>query len=170
MLNLMVMRHGKSDWNAGARDDHGRPLSGRGVLSAERMGEVVRELGSVPDLVISSTAVRARATAELARITGGWESRLLLDGDLYGASVEATFDVLAGHGGDCERILIVGHQPTWSMVVKHLTGATVAMRTAAIADIEISSADWENIGSAPATLITLLQSRPFLPRSPGPHD
>ncbi|VAW04814.1 hypothetical protein MNBD_ACTINO01-436, partial [hydrothermal vent metagenome] len=36
MLNLMVMRHGKSDWNAGAEDDHGRPLSGRGVLSAER--------------------------------------------------------------------------------------------------------------------------------------
>ena len=164
MLNLMVMRHGKSDWNAGAGDDHGRPLSRRGVLSAERMGEVIRELGSVPDLVISSTAVRARATAELARITGGWGSRLLLDGDLYGASVEATFDVVAGHGGGCERILIVGHQPTWSMVVKHLTGATVAMRTAAVADIEISAADWENIASAPATLVTLLQSRAFLPK------
>ncbi len=163
MLNLMVMRHGKSDWNAGAGEDHGRPLSHRGVQSAERMGEVVRELGSVPDLVISSTAVRARATAELARITGGWDSRLLLDSDLYGASVEGTFDVISGHGGDCERIMIVGHQPTWSMVVKRLTGATVAMRTAAIADIEISAADWKDIGNAPATLITLLQSRAFLP-------
>ncbi len=162
MLNLMVMRHGKSDWNADSASDHARPLSRRGVLSAERMGEVLRELGLVPDLVISSTAVRARATAELARITGGWESRLLLDDDLYGASVDTTFDVVARHGGECGRVLIVGHQPTWSMVVQHLTGARVAMRTAVIADIEVNASQWQAIGSAPATLVTLLQPRPFL--------
>ena len=63
MKNLMIMRHGKSDWDAGVLGDHDRPLANRGIVSAERMGEVIRDLGIIPGLVISSTAVRARATA-----------------------------------------------------------------------------------------------------------
>jgi len=158
----MVMRHGKSDWNAGAGDDHSRPLSRRGVLSAERMGEVVRDLGVVPNLVISSSAVRARATAELARITGGWDSRLLLDDDLYGASVETTLSVIGRHAPQCARIMVVGHEPTWSTLVRHLTGARVAMRTATIADIELSIPGWPSIATSTGTLVTLLQPRTFL--------
>ncbi len=162
MVNLMVMRHGKSDWDAGAPDDHSRPLSKRGVLSAERMGEVLRACDLVPDLVISSTATRARATAELARITGGWECRMVLEGDLYGASVDTTFDVLRRHGAACPRVMIVGHQPTWSMVVHRLTGARVAMRTATVADIEIDADDWDSLVGATGQLVTLLQPRMFL--------
>lgn len=158
----MVMRHGKSDWSTGAPDDHSRPLARRGIVSAERMGEVVRDLGLVPNLVISSTAVRARATAELARITGGWDSRLLLDDDLYGASVEATLRVIGQHAPQCTRIMIVGHEPTWSMLVRHLTGARVAMRTATIADIELEIPDWSSIGASTGTLVTLLQPRTFM--------
>lgn len=162
MPNLMLMRHGKSDWDSGATDDHSRPLSSRGVASAERMGEVIRELGLVPDLVIASTAKRARATAELARITGGWNSRLILEDRLYGASVSETLSVLAHHGASCDRVILVGHQPTWSMTVHHLTGATVAMRTATIADIELPISSWSQAPESRGTLVTLLQPRHFV--------
>ncbi len=126
------------------------------------MGEVVRSLGLEPDLVISSTATRARATAELARITGGWSCRLVLDDALYSASVDATLEVIAQHGGECSRVMVVGHQPTSSMLVRHLTGARIAMRTATIADIEVSLPRWSSINEASGTLVTLLQPRPFL--------
>ncbi len=162
MLNLMLFRHAKSDWDAGASDHHSRPLSGRGVRSAERMGEVLRDLGLVPDIVVSSTAKRARATAELARITGGWESRLILEDDLYGASVADTLRVAARHGGTCERVMLVGHQPTWSMTVQKLTGGSVAMRTATVADLEVAATSWSEIPTSRATLLTLLQPRHFL--------
>ncbi len=162
MPNLMIMRHGKSDWDAGARDDHSRPLSPRGVAAAERMGEVIRDLGIIPDLVISSTAVRARATAELARITGGWPSRLVLDDDLYGASPRGTLEVVARHGGDCERVMVVGHEPTWSMLIKAVTGGTCAMRTAAVADIEMHTTGWDTATSSSGTLVSLLQPRGFM--------
>jgi phosphohistidine phosphatase len=162
MLNLMLMRHGKSDWDAASADDHGRPLSPRGIRSAERMGEVVRELGLVPDLVVSSTAKRARSTAELARITGGWESRLVLEDRLYGASVGETLAVATEHGETHTRIMLVGHQPTWSMAVQHLTGASVAMRTATLADIEVSASAWVDLPNARGTLVALLQPRHFV--------
>ena len=162
MPNLMLMRHGKSDWDAGATDDHSRPLAPRGVVAAERMGEVIRELGLVPDLVVSSTAKRARATAELARISGGWNSRLVLEERLYGASVTETLSVLAHHGSTCERVLLVGHEPTWSMTVQHLTGARVAMRTATIADIALNITEWPQAANASGTLTSLLQPRHFV--------
>ena len=162
MPNLMIMRHGKSDWNAGAGDDHIRPLAQRGIESAERMGEVIRDLGIIPDLVISSTAVRARATAELSRITGGWATRLVLEDDLYGTSPAGALDVVARLGGDCSRVMIVGHEPTWSMLIKKLTGATCAVRTATVADIEMHTSRWDTVGGAGGPLVSLLQPRGFM--------
>lgn len=162
MRSLMLLRHGKSDWDAGAADDHSRPLNARGVRSAERMGEVIRDLGIVPDLVISSTATRARSTAELARLSGGWDSRLVLDEALYGASVGETLAVVAAQADDHTRVMLVGHQPTWSMVVKHLTGGSVAMRTATCADIELTVGEWGSLRASTGTLVTVLQPRHFL--------
>lgn len=162
MLNLMIMRHGKSDWDAGSQDDHARPLSPRGVASAERMGEVIRDLGLAPELVVSSTAQRARTTAELARLAGGWSSRLILSDELYGASVNDTLDVVSELGNDHSRMMIVGHEPTWSMLVQHLTGARCAMRTASVANVEVSAGDWASVTSSSGTLVTLLQARHFM--------
>jgi len=158
----MIMRHGKSDWDTGSQDDHARPLSSRGVASAERMGEVLRDLGLAPELVISSTAQRARETAELARLAGGWSTRLVLADELYGASVHDTLEVVGRLGDEHDRLMIVGHEPTWSMLVQHLTGARCAMRTASVADVEILSDDWASVPSSSGTLVTLLQPRPFM--------
>jgi len=165
MLHLMIMRHGKSDWDTDNQDDHDRPLSPRGVASSERMGEIIRELGLIPDVVISSTARRARSTAELARITGGWDSRLVLEDALYGASVADAVDFLSSVDDSTQRVMLVGHEPTWSMLVKHLTGAAVAMKTAAVADIELPHSDWSEIRADCGVLVTLLQARHFVPRS-----
>ncbi|MCZ7533340.1 MAG: histidine phosphatase family protein [Acidimicrobiia bacterium] len=162
MVNLMFMRHGKSDWDVASPDDHSRPLNTRGKRSAERMGVVIRELGLIPELVVSSTALRARSTAELARISGGWDSRLVLEDDLYGASVFETLAVAAHHGGSARRIMLVGHQPTWGMVVTHLTGSRAAIRTATVVDIEMHATSWDDVPQSRGALVSLLQARTFL--------
>ncbi|MDA2978746.1 MAG: histidine phosphatase family protein [Actinomycetota bacterium] len=162
MLNLMLMRHGKSDWDAGVPDDHSRPLNNRGKRAAERMGVVLRELGLVPDLVVSSTAMRARSTAELARLSGGWGCRLVLDETLYGSGVADTLAAAANHGGNTARVMLVGHEPTWSMTVTHLTGASASIRTGTVADIEILADDWVQLPDSRGVLVSLLQSRAFL--------
>jgi len=72
MKTLLVLRHAKSSWDDSALDDHERPLNQRGRRDAPRMGKLMREYGLIPDVVISSDAVRARLTAEaLAEATGG---------------------------------------------------------------------------------------------------
>ncbi len=69
MKTLLLMRHAKSDWDADYESDHDRPLNDRGLKSARLMGRVLADEGLVPDLIISSTALRARTTAELATET-----------------------------------------------------------------------------------------------------
>lgn len=162
MLELMLLRHAKSDWDSGAPDDHSRPLSKRGVRSAQRMGEVIRDLGIVPDLVVSSSARRARSTAELARLSGGWDSRLVLEDTLYGASVMATLAVAKDHGGECSRLMLVGHEPTTSMTIRHFTGSVATVKTATCAFIELHTASWDDIETAKGSLLTLLQPRMFM--------
>lgn len=164
----MLMRHGKSDWDAGAQTDHARPLNRRGRRSAETMGLVLRDMGAVPDLVVSSTAMRARSTAELARISGGWASRLVLEDDLYGAGVGDALTVAARHGGGSSSLMLVGHQPTWSMTVRHLTGEHADIRTATVAIMELPIDTWSDLPASPATLVEVLQPRDFMERSPDP--
>ncbi len=87
---------------------------------------------------------------------------MILVDELYGASVQDTLDVVSRYGEDHGRLMVVGHQPTWSMLVQHLTGARCAMRTASVADIEMLTDHWTSVASSSGTLVTLLQPRPFM--------
>ena len=60
---LILMRHGKSDWSK-PLSDYKRPIKKRGYREAESIGRWLKEQGLLPDLIISSPAVRARETAQ----------------------------------------------------------------------------------------------------------
>ena len=152
------MRHGKSDWSVGAAD-HDRPLNSRGVASAKAMGMVLARMGEAPDQVISSTARRAATTAELAAESGAWPGVITYRRELYGTSVRGTLEVLLEADPGAERVMVVGHQPTWGAVVNHLTGAAVAMKTATVAKISLYIRDWGNVLTGNGELEFLLQPR-----------
>lgn len=157
MHRLMLMRHGKSDWEASYGADHDRPLAARGERSARAMGELLRSMGEVPDLVVSSTALRAEATAELARLAGGWDCPLQLDGGLYGSGPNEVLAVAARCGGSAQRLMLVGHEPTWSMLLQQLTGARAPMKTGSVAAIDLLGPGWD--GRDGGTLMYLLHAR-----------
>ena len=62
---LLLLRHGKSDWDVGAANDYARPLKQRGHFSAQRMGAWLYEHDYSRPNLIRSGALRARTTAEL---------------------------------------------------------------------------------------------------------
>ena len=156
------MRHAKSDWDASYGADQERPLARRGERSAKAMGEALRTMGEVPDLIVSSTAVRAEATAELARIAGGWPCPLHLDPDLYGAGPEEVLAVAARHGGDAQRLMLVGHEPTWSLLIARLTGARTTVKTGTVAGVDLDVTRWEDAPGARGSLTFLLQPKMFI--------
>ncbi len=161
MKRLLVMRHGKSDWG-GETPDHERPLNERGRVSAKVMGRVLDRMGQVPQLVFSSTALRARSTAELASRAGHWSADIELVEELYGSSPAAVLDVVSGAARAIGFLMIVGHQPTWGDLVEELTGARVQVKTASVIGIDLAIMEWDNVRSGRAELAYVLQPRLFM--------
>ena len=108
MKSVILFRHGKSDWNANYASDHERPVSKRGIKAAKKMGRYLSNIDQVPRLIISSTALRARNTAELAINAGKWSSDLVLEKKIYESTVKTLIDILSTQRDDYENICIVG--------------------------------------------------------------
>lgn len=102
------------------------------------MGRVLGQLDELPDRVITSSAARARRTAEL--VVGDLaDVSVEVAAQLYMPSVDDVIETLVGVPASCERVLVVGHQPTWGQAVAAFTGARVAFVTAAIAAVDVRS-------------------------------
>lgn len=157
---LLLMRHGKSDWDADYGPDHDRPLSRRGVRSARLMGRMLAESDLAPDHVISSSAVRALSTAQLAAESGRWTAEVVANAGLYETGVDSVLG-FAAEAPDISRLMLVGHQPTWSMLVRKLTGAFAEMKTASVAVIDLPIGRWAELPESGGALISLYHPRPF---------
>ena len=143
MRQLYLLRHGKSDWHTGVASDHERPLAERGERAARAIGELLSALGKQPDLVISSSAVRAHETARLAAEAGGWSAEIVVTPDFYHATPGTLLEHVQGAPDECDRVLLVGHEPTWSEAVGLFIGqAGVRMVTAALARVDLGVAGW----------------------------
>lgn len=147
MPELLIMRHAKSDWGVGLASDRERPLAPRGVKAAKRMGRFLTKVGAAPDLILSSPAVRARTTAEFANKAGRWAAPMEIVPSFYGGGWAAVVEAVLAAGDSAERILVIGHEPTWSDLVSVLTGGSlVAMPTAAIACVAVIGSSWVRLG------------------------
>ncbi len=149
MKTLLVMRHAKSDWGASYTRDHDRPLNSRGEKAARLMGRFLTDTGTVPDLIISSTAVRALTTAELATVAGEWSCVIETTPDFYTSDPERVLEVLAGVDPGVDILLITGHEPTWAGLVSRLIGGgRVRMPTAAVACLDLPHGSWADLAKA----------------------
>ncbi len=157
---LMIMRHAKSDWNAGATTDHERPLNARGVAAATRMGEVLTAAGLIPDRIIASSATRTTSTAQLAARAGGWDADVETSDHLYGATPDAVVQVIKKVPDSVGRLLVVGHEPTSSGLIGELTGAMVQVKTATVTALAVADA-WDEVDQWRAEIVTVLQPRHF---------
>ena len=160
MKTLLVMRHAKSDWGVAYADDHERPLAPRGIKAARRMGRFLADAGAAPELVVSSTAIRALTTAELAAEAGNWGCPIVTTPDFYASDPERVLEVIAGTKPEVECVLVAGHEPTWSGLVSLLVGhARVGMPTGAIACLDLPVGGWAAIGPSACELRWLVTPR-----------
>ena len=135
MSSVILLRHAKSDWNAGATDDLDRPLADRGRRAAAAVGVFLAEAGHVPNLVLCSPAARARETLHLAMAAGDWNCPTETADEMYYGTVDDMIDLA------CQRrvpvIMLVGHEPTMSSALGQLTGSDLRMPTGAMARVKL---------------------------------
>ena len=146
MRTLILFRHGKSDWDAPYDRDHERPLATRGRDAAKTMGRLLAGIDEVPELAVSSSAVRARDTLQLAARAGNWASSIRVDAALYEASSEGILHWLHALEGSPGTLLLTGHEPTWSDLAGRLIGhAIVRVPTGAMLRIDLDRDSWRAV-------------------------
>jgi phosphohistidine phosphatase len=159
MKTLLILRHAKSDQNVGGPDFE-RPLTSRGTRAAKTMGRFLASIEILPDLILASSAVRARTTAELLRAASGALCPLELRPAFYGGAPQTVVDELRQIDDRYETVLIVGHEPTWSSLVGILVGGGQhAMVTAALAAIQLGIRSWRDLIPSAGELTFLLPPR-----------
>ena len=127
---LLLLRHGKSDWSVDVDDFH-RPLKDRGKRGAQQIGTWLAKNDLQPDRVISSPAERAINTAEKAIKAMGASARdIVRDQRIYEAGVGALLRVLAEVPAEHRRVMLVGHNPGFENLLIHLEQTTSSGRSA----------------------------------------
>lgn len=160
MKTVIFFRHGKSDWDAEYGDDHDRPLAKRGKKAARKMGRYLAQSGEVPELVITSTAVRARRTLKLALKAGRWDVAVRETRSLYDASPSSILELIQNLPDDVSSVMLVGHEPVWSSSISMLSGAGgVDFPTAAMASVRFEQSQWSLVQPGSGTLQWLVVPR-----------
>lgn len=169
MRTLSILRHAKSNWDDPDLSDHERPLSKRGTKAAAEIGRYIAGRGGRPEFIISSDAVRTRATVSLILTElHSPPPEVVYDENLYLASpstlVERLRKVKSGHG----HVMLVGHNPGLHALALSLTGSgdrkalqRMAMKfpTAALAIVSFEGDDWSAIKPASGTLEAFITPR-----------
>jgi len=149
MHTLLLLRHAKAENSMGV-SDHKRPLSSQGIADASVVAQRLEESGYKPDLVISSNALRAMITAEV--FTSALKTDLVLNHELYNAYEQSVLDLIRAMDEEVRHLMLVGHNPTWEMLVEDFTGESVHMSPCSLVQISFEGS-WEGIKGSEGKII-----------------
>ena len=146
---LIFMRHAKSDWSVPGQKDFYRILNNRGLGDAPRMGRKLLELGVKPDLIVSSPAERAKATAEYVGEQLSYPlDAIVLDPEVYEASVRSLLVVVNALEDKFSNVIIFGHNPTHTYLAEYLTQEAIGnIPTAGAVCIEFELDSWSLVSA-----------------------
>lgn len=159
MRRLMLLRHGKAGWPDGVEDAE-RPLTRRGREAAQAMGAHLHAEGLTPDLVLVSTARRARETFHLVRAAMS-ETASRPEPSIYEATADHLLALVRATPARVRSLLLVGHNPGFETLALTLCGtgegdALERLRqkypTAALAVIEAEARTWSALAPGAARL------------------
>jgi len=152
MIQLAVVRHAKAEHGGFELVDHERRLSPQGLRDAAAVAARVLRSGVRSEVVLSSTAARATATA--AAFAEAFGTTVVEDADLYAAPADRILAIARAHGA--AELTVVSHDPGVSELVSELSGREVGMTTGAVGLFTWHDGDWNDVGIVPPDEFTLL--------------
>lgn len=147
MKRLSLIRHAKSDWANEMLEDIDRPLNARGYKDAQDMARHLKKLGILPDVMVSSTAIRASSTALIfSRCFELKEDQLVFTPRLYEADEEEFLSVIRGLKAEWDTVFIFGHNNTITEVANRLGNLSIDnIPTCGVVVLEHPAGTWKEL-------------------------
>jgi phosphohistidine phosphatase len=147
MKKLTLIRHAKASHHR-HQSDFARPLSEQGVEMAADLGHRLGARAWDPDLVLFSPAVRTRETAEQIRAHAGDEARWEARDPLYLISPTRLLQLIEGTSHKVGHLVVIGHNPSISIVAATLDHSLPPMMTSATAIFDLDIKAWAALTGA----------------------
>jgi phosphohistidine phosphatase len=126
MKQLVLIRHAKSEESNAGTKDFDRSLNPRGFSDAPKIGLRLKELGEVPQFVISSPAERARLTAQFVLEQVGFNTdNIHWEEEVYEASARVLMNVINGISEEYDTVWMFGHNPGFTYLTEYLTSEAI---------------------------------------------
>jgi len=116
-----LIHHAKSDWEEPGASDFERGLTAQGYSDINTVGSYLLLRGIVPDLILSSSALRAQETADKLAAKVGFEGPLLYLSELYYTPPETMLETVMLQDEEIDTIFIIGHNPQITGLANMLT-------------------------------------------------
>lgn len=147
------MRHAKSSWDLPVSDIQ-RPLNERGLKNAPEMGRRIVKSKVIPQVIYSSDAVRAYTTAQLVKEAIDPNIPMEIEPKIYDSTLQTLLKIIENFPDDKHTILMIGHNPTISLLANYLAGENVGyFSTAAVAGLEFEVDHWNQISGGLGKLL-----------------
>jgi phosphohistidine phosphatase len=151
-MKLYLLRHAKSDWSDPTLADHDRPLNRRGKRARKLVAAHVR--GWPVDLVMCSTARRARATAR--PVIDALQCPIRYERAIYAADADDLLEIVCALPDHVINPMLVGHNPSLEELTELLCGSSPPFPTAALGTIELTAARWRDVRPGSGALTALV--------------
>ncbi|KAK0597144.1 hypothetical protein LWI29_022229 [Acer saccharum] len=149
---LILLRHAKSSWEYPSLRDHDRPLSKAGQADAVQVSKKLQQLGWIPQLILTSDAVRTRETLKIMQehVQGFLEAEIHFISSFY--SVAAMDGQTADHlqhaickysTDEILTVMCMGHNRGWEEAASMFTGSFIELKTCNAALLEAAGKTWE---------------------------
>jgi phosphohistidine phosphatase len=146
MKKIILVRHAKSSWNDPFLNDHDRPLADRGIADAPKMAKRLKKRGIVPDLILSSTALRAAETAKItAKVLGYPSEKIHWEKGLFHASPNQILKIIRMQKDTANMLLVFGHNPGFNDLITYLGGDLENLPTSGQFGFKLKAAHWAEL-------------------------
>ena len=146
MKYLHLIRHAKSKDTESNVPDIDRELSDRGVREAPIMGKRLTESAVQFDLLYSSPAARARATAALLTDSMEASTEIRIENILYASGETAILEFLKTIDDAFQSVAIVSHNPDMTRLSNMLGNVQVdSLPTCSVYTISLATEHWAEI-------------------------
>ena len=161
---LLILRHGKAEAAEDVeKSDFDRILTARGESNSRSMGQYIASRGLTPDLILTSSALRALGTAR--NVAEACQNSTLEENEtIYGAYSNDLLDIVENLDENLSTVMLVGHNPTLENLVDELTESfDTVLKTCSLAVLRTTKKSWSDIRMGDFKLIELKNPRDIDP-------
>lgn len=147
MKSLYLVRHAKSDWSEPGQKDEDRGLMGKGIKKTMLIVEYLKQKTVMPDLIITSPALRAESTAKLIAEGLGYPlSKIKKEKIIYKGDSDDIMDFIFETSDSLESLMLIGHNPTFTNLANRFLDEILEwLPTTGVVCINFDTDNWNDI-------------------------